>query len=169
MKTSFFSKPWSYFLVNPGLISLSLGFRLHSHNRVQPSGVCPEPDEWWGLCRACVSQAPPLPSAAHPQSQVRLVPGLLLPKRLPWELPRMCAWLSSFSHVQLFATSWTVALQTSLSMGFSRLEYWSVLPCPPPGDLPDPTIERASLMSPELAGEFFTTSASWEAQQLQRV
>ena len=91
VKASFFSKPWSYFLVNPGLISLSLGFRLHSHNRVQPSGVCPEPDEWWGLCRACMSQAKPLPSAAHPQSQVRLVPGLLLPKHLPWQLPCMCA------------------------------------------------------------------------------
>ena len=51
-------------------------------------------------------------------------------------------------------------------MGFSRQEYWSGLLCPPPGDLPDPIIEPASLMSPELAGEFFTTGASWEAQQL---
>ena len=48
-------------------------------------------------------------------------------------------------------------------MGFSRQEYWSGLPCLPPGDLPDPGIEPVSLMSPELAGKFFTTGATWEA------
>ena len=52
-----------------------------------------------------------------------------------------------FSRVQLFVTPWTVALQDPLSMGFSRQEYWSGLPCPPPGDLPDPGIEPESLMS----------------------
>ena len=51
-------------------------------------------------------------------------------------------------------TPWTVARQTLLSMGFSRQEYWSGLPFPSPGDLPDPGIKPASLMSPELAGEF---------------
>ena len=61
------------------------------------------------------------------------------------------------------ATLWTVACQAPLSMGFSRQEYWSRLPCPPPGDLPDPGIEPMSLMSPALAGGFFTTSATWEA------
>ena len=50
-----------------------------------------------------------------------------------------------------------------LSMGFSRQEYFSGLPCPLPGDLPDPGIKSVSLMSPALAGGFFTTSASWEA------
>jgi len=45
-------------------------------------------------------------------------------------------------------------------MGFSRQEYWSGLPCPPPGDLPHPGIELTSLMSPALAGRFFTTSAT---------
>ena len=50
-------------------------------------------------------------------------------------------------------------------MGFSRQEYWSGLPYPPPGDLPDPEIEPVSLMSPALAGRFFTTSISWEAGQ----
>ena len=64
------------------------------------------------------------------------------------------------SRVRLFATPWTVARQAPLSMGFSRQEYWSGLPCPPPGDLPDPGIEPASLISPTLAGEFFTTSAT---------
>ena len=48
-------------------------------------------------------------------------------------------------------------------MGFSRQEYWSGLPCPPPGDLPNPEIEPTSLMSPALAGGFFTTSTMWEA------
>ena len=50
-------------------------------------------------------------------------------------------------------------------MGFSRQEYWSGLPCPPPGDLPDPGIEPASLMSPALAGRFFTTSVTGETLQ----
>ena len=58
---------------------------------------------------------------------------------------------------------WTVACQASLSMGFSRQEYWSRLPCPPSGDLPKPGIEPASLISPVLAGGFFTTSTTWEA------
>ena len=44
---------------------------------------------------------------------------------------------SHFSHVRLFETLWAVARQTPLSMGFSKQEYWSGLPCPPPGDLPD--------------------------------
>ena len=51
----------------------------------------------------------------------------------------------------------------SLSMGFSRQKYSSGLPCPPPGDLPNPGIESPSLTSPALAGGFFTTSATWEA------
>ena len=49
------------------------------------------------------------------------------------------------------------------SMGFSRQEYWSGLPCPPPGDLPHPGIESTSLISAALAGCFFTTSTTWEA------
>ena len=71
--------------------------------------------------------------------------------------------LSRFSGVGLFATVWTVAHQTPLSMGFSRQEHWSGLPFPSSGDLPDPGIEPTSLMSPALAGRFFTTSATWEA------
>ena len=68
--------------------------------------------------------------------------------------------LSRFSHVQL------LACQDPLSMGFSRQEYWSGLPCPPPGDLPDPGIEPESLMYPLLAGRFLTTSTTWEAPYL---
>ena len=59
----------------------------------------------------------------------------------------------SLNCVQLFVTPWTVACQVSLSMGFPRQEYWSGLPLPSPGDLPDPAIEP---MSPELAGGLFT-------------
>ena len=71
--------------------------------------------------------------------------------------------LSSFSYVQLCVTLWTVAHQPPLFMGFCRNEHWSRLSCPPPGDLPNPGIEPRSLMSPALAGGFFTTSATWEA------
>ena len=70
--------------------------------------------------------------------------------------------LSCFSRVQLIGTPWTVAHQAPLSMGFSRQEYWSELPSPPLEYLPDPGIKPAALMSPALAGEFFTTSATWE-------
>ena len=52
--------------------------------------------------------------------------------------------VKSLSHVQLFATPWTVAHQTPPSMGFSRQEYWSGLPFPSPGDLPNPGIEPSS-------------------------
>ena len=56
---------------------------------------------------------------------------------------------------------WTVACQASLSMGFFRQEYWSGLLCPLPGDLSDPGTEPVSLISPVLAGRFFTTSATY--------
>ena len=78
-------------------------------------------------------------------------------------LPFFMCVLSHFSRVWLFATLWTVAHQAPLSMGFCRQEYWSGLPCPPPGDLPDPGIEPTTLMPPALAGRFFTTSAIWKA------
>ena len=68
--------------------------------------------------------------------------------------------LSRFSCVGLLATLWTVAHQAPQSLGFSRQEYRSGLPCPPPGDLPDPGIEPVSLMSPAPAGGVFTTNAT---------
>ena len=71
--------------------------------------------------------------------------------------------LSNFIHVQLFAT---VACQAPLPTGFSRQEYWSGLPCPPPGDLPNPGTEPESLMSPALADRFLTPRATWGAQYL---
>ena len=72
----------------------------------------------------------------------------------------------SFTRVQLFAMLWTVALQAPLSMGFSRQEYWNGFPCPPLGDLPNPGTEPVSLMSPALAGGFFTTSVTQEAHDI---
>ena len=56
-----------------------------------------------------------------------------------------------------------IAYQAPLSMGFWKQGYWSGLPCPPPGDLPDPGIEPVSLTSPLLAGRFFTTSTTRKA------
>ena len=56
----------------------------------------------------------------------------------------------------------TVAPQAPLSIGFSRLDYWGVLPCPLPGDLPNPGIEPGSLTSPVLESRFFTTNATWK-------
>ena len=73
----------------------------------------------------------------------------------------MCM-LNCFDSVQLFVTPWTVSQQTPLSMGFSRGEYLSGLPCPCPGDLPNPEIKHTSLESSALAGGFFTSSATWE-------
>ena len=58
---------------------------------------------------------------------------------------RDASMLSRFSRVQLFAALWTVARSASLSLGFSRQEYWSELPFPPPRDLLDPRIEPAFL------------------------
>ena len=89
-----------------------------------------------------------------PQAQISVFPTLS-PRR-------MRAWvLSHCSRVWLFATPWTTAYQAPVSMGFSRQEYWSGLPCPSPGDLPDPGIEPKS---PVLASRFFATNTTWEAQ-----
>ena len=71
--------------------------------------------------------------------------------------------LSRFKSIRFFVTPWTVDCHTPLSMGFSRQEYWSGLPCPPPGDLPNLGVEPVSLLSPAVAGGFSITSATWEA------
>ena len=82
--------------------------------------------------------------------------------------PTLCLDRAVFVHAKVscvwfFVTLWTLALQAPLSMGFSRQEHWSRLPFPPPGDLLNPGIEP---LSPGLAGRFFTTSTTWEAQVL---
>ena len=82
----------------------------------------------------------------------------------PHTFPCVCWGLSRCSHVRLFATLCTIGLrQGPLSMGFSKQEHWSGLPCPPPGSLPNPGIEPMSLMSHAHAFGYFTTSATWEA------
>ena len=73
--------------------------------------------------------------------------------------------LSHLSRVQFFATLWAVAQQAPLSIGFSWQEWWSGLPFPPPGELPNPRIEPVSFKSPALAGRQFTTNATWEAHK----
>ena len=77
---------------------------------------------------------------------------------LVWAGCAVCVCLRAklLSRVQFCATSWTVARQAPLSMGFSRQEYCSGQPFPPLGDLPNPGIEPSSLMSSALAGRFFT-------------
>ena len=78
------------------------------------------------------------------------VPGILQARTLEWvaiSFSNASKWkvkVKSLSSVQLVATPWTAAYQAPLSMGFSRQEYWSRLPCPPPGDLPNPGIEPGS-------------------------
>ena len=65
----------------------------------------------------------------------------------PWNNSLSACVLSDFSRVWLFVTPWTVAHQAPVSMGFSRQEYWSGLPCPPPGDLPDPELNQQPSVS----------------------
>ena len=77
--------------------------------------------------------------------------------------PLHACMLTHFNRAWLCLNLWTVAYQALLFMGFSRQQHLSVLPCPPPRDLPDPGIESKSLRFPVLAGRFFTTSATWES------
>ena len=79
-------------------------------------------------------------------------PGIEL-KSLLYVCISLACMLSHFSCVLLFVTPWTVACQAPLSMGFSRQEYWSGLPCPPPKDLPNPGIKPTCVMSPALQGD----------------
>ena len=85
--------------------------------------------------------------------------------------PKAClvaALLRTCSVAQLFSAlcSSMDCIPPPLSVGFPRQKYWSGLPFLPSGDLPDPGIEAASLMSPALADRFFTFSATWEAQHI---
>ena len=89
--------------------------------------------------------------------------------QIHWSFPlyalQACT-LSLVSHVQLFVAPWTAAHEAPLSMGFSRQEYWSGLPCPPLGGLPDPGVKSRYLVSLALAGGFFTPSTTWEASSV---
>ena len=124
--------------------------------------------EWfWGPCRTkCKLYPLPLDLQSH----------TFLMRQTWWLLPGIGGSLSvGFScrlnlvHAKLlkshirYATLWTLAHQAPLSVSFSRLEYWSELPLPPLGNLPDPGIEPTSLRSPVLAVGFLTTSATWQS------
>ena len=91
----------------------------------------------------------------------KVIMFLLLTSSLMLLLSMRVCILNHFRRIQLFVTLWTVVLRALLSMGFSRQEYWSGLPCLPPGDLPCPGIKPASPTSPALADGFFTTGATW--------
>ena len=84
-----------------------------------------------------------------------------------WGIWGLCMHSSVLSHVQGFVTERTVAHQAPLSIKFSRQEYWSRLPFPSPGDVPDPGIEPTSRA---LAGGFFTTAqpgkSLWDLEKL---
>jgi len=103
------------------------------------------------------------------QAAVLILPQIKLNLKVSHYEKKFSTWcayvLSCFSYVQLFVTLWTVACQTSLSMGLSGQEYRSGLPCLSPGDLPDPGIEPVSLTSPALADSFFTTSATQHSKK----
>ena len=119
-------------------------------------GKCPPTD-------ALSVVRPVLPGAHPPLCRIQRAQGTVC----IWLPPCLCCVLGPFSRAQLFVTPWTVAHQAHLSKGFSRQEYWSGLPCPPPGDLPNPGIKPEFHMSPALAGGFFTTIATWEVPDLQ--
>ena len=69
--------------------------------------------------------------------------------------------IATLSSILAWRIPWTVARQWTTAQELSRQEYWSGLPFPSPGDLPNPGIEPMSLMSPASAGRFFTTSSTW--------
>ena len=75
----------------------------------------------------------------------------------------VCVYACALSHIRFFVMPQTVAQQFLQSMGFSRQEYWSGLPFPFLGGLPDPRIEPKSLVSPALAGRFFIIAATQKA------
>ena len=103
-------------------------------------------------------------SETHSQSLTKSPISSNIFSKYPFQLSMLFVheyMLSHCSCVQLCATLGSVALQAPLYMGFSRQERWGGLPCPPPGDLPNSRTEPWSLMSPALAGRFFTTRATW--------
>ena len=137
--------------------------------------VCHQ-DSWGWLClRGARSPGPPSGNARYLTQSVLFPLGLqlgfcrptndgmfsVLPldpgKRVLCLHPNVHSYAQSFSYVLLFAAPQTVAYQAFLSMRLPRQEYWTGLPFPTPGDLPDSGIKPASPTSPVLAGKFFTT------------
>ena len=106
------------------------------------------------------------PQSFHWQSSHPLKRTWVLSEKMRGHSKEHACVLSHFSCVWLFETLWTTACRASLSMGFSRQEYWSGLPCFLQGIFPtNPGIEPTSLMSLALVDGLFTTGAIWEAQR----
>ena len=105
------------------------------------------------VTQSCLTLSDPMDCSLPGSS----IPGIFQARVLEWGAIAFS--IKSLSCVQLFGIPWTVAHQAPPSMGFFRQEYWSGLPCSPPEDLPNPRIELKSLLSPALAGRFFTTSS----------
>ena len=84
----------------------------------------------------------------------------------PTSLVSQCVCAQLLNHARLIGASWTLACQAPLPMEFSRQEHWSGVPFPTPRDLPDPGIEPTSLVSPALAGGFFTTGPPGKPKRL---
>ena len=78
----------------------------------------------------------------------------------------ICCCCSVASFVSNFVTPWTVARQAPLSVGFFRQDYWSGLPCPPPGDLPNPGTEPMSPVSPALQEDSLSTEPPGKLQNV---
>jgi len=121
-------------------------------------GACSNscPFSWW--CHPTISSSV-IPFSSCPQSfpASGFFPMSLLFASTWWYFVCVCVCVCvcvwrHFSCDQLFVTLWAITHQAPLSMEFSRQEYWSGLPCPPSGDLPDQGIEPTSLMSPALVG-----------------
>ena len=118
---------------------------LHWGAAEEPAGCCGAPEDRAGLWTEAVG-----PHSTHSPGLV-FVPMCMCCAKLLQSCLTLCSPLDSGPPGY---------------MGFSRQEYWSGLPCHPSGDLPDPGIEPTSLKSPDLAGWFFTSNTTWEAQCL---
>ena len=117
---------------------------------------------WLGFSKLCWIKRQVWVSLSYPCSLRKCLQLFTFKYDVSCESALYCAVLSCFISVWLFVTLWIIVHQSPLQ--FSRQEYWSGLPGPPPRDLPDSRIEPKSLMSPALADGFFTTSATWEAR-----
>ena len=126
----------------------SLGFSRQEHWSGLPFPSPMQGSEKWKWSRSVV----PDPQQPHGLQPTRLLRPWDFPGKSPgvgchrllWCKHWVSEWVKSLSRVWLFATPWTVAYQAPPSMGFSRQEYWSGLPFPSPGDLPNPGIEPGS-------------------------
>ena len=149
----------------------SIGFQCVNLLRFSEATFCQEytnhMDMWCGSWQTSTfgaqqaqTEIPALPFISH------VISNCIYPVGTSVSSSTKCAcMLGCFSHVWVFETLWTIAHQSLLSMGFCRQENWSGLLCPPPGDLSNPGIKPLSLMSPALAGGFFTTRTTWEVHK----